>query len=123
LQEEYPVELAPGVDAAKVRVEDFWQISDDVYRLAERLDDDPPADGSALAERARAAGCRDMFPEFTEEDRRRIASDGKIPSYQYWKDRIASGEVAVDTLMNQAGLAAFTADQKALDDRVRGLIQ
>ena len=38
-----------------------------------------------------------------------------------WAARIRAGELAIDTLLNLAGLAAFAADQKALDDRVRSM--
>ena len=51
-----------------------------------------------------------------------IAREGKIPKHASWAQRIAAGDTAADTLLNLAGLASFAADQKALDDRVRGLV-
>jgi hypothetical protein len=52
-------------------------------------------------------------------DRQRIAADGKIPKHEAWAARIAKGELAIDTMLNLAGLASFVADQAALDARIR----
>ena len=51
----------------------------------------------------------------------RIRVDGKIPKHSAWSGRIAEGDQAIDTLLNLAGLASFTQDQAALDDRIRRL--
>ena len=63
-----------------------------------------------------------MFPRLSESDQGAIAADGKIPKHSRWAQRIERGELAVDTLCAAAGLASFTADQGALDDRIRRLI-
>ena len=75
-----------------------------------------------LIDRVHEAGCGDMFPYLSEKDYKLIYDDGKIPNHQRWAQRIASGELAIDTLLNLAGLASFTADQAALDDRIRKII-
>ena len=49
--------------------------------------------------------------------------DGKIPAYATWKDRLASGKVGLDALMNLSALYSFATDQKALDDRIRSQLQ
>jgi transaldolase len=49
--------------------------------------------------------------------------DGKIPVHAKWAKKIRKNKVAIDSLLNQAGLASFTRDQQALDDRVRGIIK
>jgi transaldolase len=56
------------------------------------------------------------------KDKQTIAEDGKIPKHARWEERIAKGQLAVDTLLNLAGLASFTMDQAALDKRILGLI-
>jgi transaldolase len=122
VDEDYEVSLADGVDPNDVRLSALWEVRDEIYRLAEDLDDNPPSEAAALTRRARDLGCGDLFPTLTEADRKRIQKDGKIPSYDYWRDRIQTGEVSVDTIMNFAGLATFTSDQKELDERVAGLI-
>ncbi len=63
-----------------------------------------------------------MFPSLSKEERSFIASDGKIPVYSRWEKRIKEGTIAPDTLLNLAGLASFTVDQKMLDDRIMSII-
>jgi len=71
---------------------------------------------------AHDAGLADMFPVMSIKENERIAAEGKIPVLASWKERVLAGELALDTLLTLAGLASFTADQKQLDDRIRGLI-
>ena len=63
-----------------------------------------------------------MFPVLSDNDLDIISADGKIPVHDKWAERIAKGELAIDTLLNLAGLASFTADQAQLDDRIKSLI-
>ena len=119
---DYPVRLAPGVEARELRLSVAWDVTDTERELGRSLASQPPRTAAELRERAVAVGVRDMFPQLSDSDLARIAQEGKIPRYTSWAARIASGELAVDTLLNAAGLASFTADQKALDDRVRALI-
>ncbi|NMC41987.1 MAG: transaldolase, partial [Bacteroidales bacterium] len=72
--------------------------------------------------RVREAGLGDMFPSLIQEDYNTIMTDGKIPNYNRWASRIATGELAPDTMLNLAGLASFTQDQMALDSRIKKLI-
>jgi transaldolase len=88
--------------------------------LAEDLDRMTPAGLSAFMHQQ---GCGDVFPEFDADDLAAIRADGKIPSLERWRERLESGHVGVDALINAAGLESFALDQKALDDRVRGLIE
>jgi transaldolase len=119
---DYPVRLAPGVDERELRLSVAWEVSDREKELGRSLEAKPPRTAEELRARALGLGIRDLFPQLADTDLARIARDGKIPKYPAWAPRIASGELAVDSLLNLAGLASFTADQKALDDRVRGLI-
>jgi transaldolase len=118
----YEVELNPDVTESQVRIEKLWDVDDTVRAFAESLDENTPANGRELAARARDMGLGDMFPRLSSADLDQIAADGKIPKHERWKERIESGELAVDTLLNLAGLASFAQDQKALDDRIAGLI-
>ena len=52
----------------------------------------------------------------------RVASDGKLPSWSAWRERVAERTASWDGLLTEAGLASFAADQAALDDRIRGLL-
>jgi transaldolase len=64
-----------------------------------------------------------MFPLLSKEEKKLIASDGKIPVHSRWENKIREGKIAPDTLLTLAGLASFTADQEALDQRIRGIIE
>lgn len=120
--EDYRVALASNVDAASVRIDTLWDIDDKYFAFARDLDKNPPRAGNELVQRAHDAGLGEMFPRMSEDDLDTIAADGKIPDFKKWQSRIQSGEVAVDTLMNRAGLAYFASDQAELDKRVTGLI-
>lgn len=120
IHENYEVSM---FDSAKdAHIEKFWSVSDNVLNLAERLSEKLPESGSELIKIAHEEGCEDMFPILTREEKGFIASDGKIPVYSRWENKIREGGIAPDTLLTLAGLASFTSDQKMLDDRIRGII-
>lgn len=118
----YAVKLAPGVDEKRSGVSALWEITDAVEKLAESLVGKPPASPEELVERARESGAGDLLPALGESDLAAIAADGKIPRHSRWADRISRGELSVDALCTAAGLASFTADQAALDNRIRKLL-
>lgn len=103
-------------------IEKLWEVTDKEVKLARELAMNIPKDGKELIRRAHDAGCGDLFPVLSDEDYKIIKTDGKIPPHKQWEKRIASGELAIDTLLNLAGLASFTTDQEALDDRIRKII-
>ncbi len=111
-----------NVPEAEIGAQKLYSVSDREIEFARSLDLQPPASGAELIERAAKAGVGDMFPNFAQADLESIAADGKIPVHEKWAERVREGSLAIDTLLNQAGLASFTADQKAFDDRVRGLL-
>lgn len=116
----YPVDL--NDEAAKYAPEKLWDVSEKEVALALDLDKNCPKSGNELIDRAHEAGCGDLFPYLSERDLKFISDDGKIPLHERWASRIESGELAIDTLLNLAGLASFTSDQAALDDRIRRII-
>jgi transaldolase len=113
-----------GISASckTAHLEKFWSVDDKVLNLAERLAAKVPETGMELIDIAHEEGCGDMFPLLTKEEKSMLASDGKIPVYSRWEDKIKEGKIAPDTLMTLAGLASFTSDQKALDDRILSII-
>lgn len=116
----YPVDL--NEEAVVYHPEKIWNVTNKELELAKSLDADCPKNGSELIARVHAAGCADLFPYLSDRDLQHIAEDGKIPNHARWASRIESGELAIDTLLNLAGLASFTADQAELDDRIRRII-
>ncbi|MGO9410138.1 MAG: transaldolase family protein [Spirochaetia bacterium] len=122
LEESYRVALAPGVDPGKSGLSALWDVTEKEEKLADSLVKQVPGSAQELADRAHELGAGSIFPRVSQQDASFIASDGKIPKHSRWAQRIQAGELAVDALLTAAGLASFTADQKALDDRIRRLI-
>jgi transaldolase len=121
LHENYEVSI---YDSAKdAHIEKFWEVDNKVLKLAERLSAKVPATGSELVHIAHEEGCEDMFPFLTKEEKGFITSDGKIPLHSRWAEKIKEGKIAPDTLLTLAGLASFTSDQQALDQRIKSIIE
>ena len=121
LKEVYPVDLIEG--AEKYFPEKLWEVTDKELELAQSLCDNCPKDGNELIDRVHYAGCSDMFPYLSDYDLQHISEDGKIPKHERWAKRIENGELAIDTLLNLAGLASFTSDQNELDARIERIIK
>ncbi len=121
LNEKYPVDLT--TEAEKYFPEKLWEVSEKELALAQSLSSDCPKDGNELIDRVHAAGCGDMFPYLSNEDLQHISNDGKIPKHSRWAARIESEELAIDTLLNLAGLASFANDQRELDARIERIIK
>jgi transaldolase len=121
MHENYEVSIYDSARGA--HIEKFWAVDDKVLNLAERLSSKVPQTGTELIHLAHEYGCEDMFPLLSKEEKLKIASDGKIPVYNRWEQKIKEEKIAPDTLLTLAGLASFTADQKMLDDRIRSIIE
>jgi transaldolase len=121
-EEEYPIALSDGVDSRAASIDKLWDVSEKELEFAESLDVDTPATGEVVQNRAKKMGCGDMFPVLSEDDFITLSVDGKIPVHGKWDESIRKGEVAIDTLLNIAGLLSFTSDQKALDNRIATII-
>ena len=122
LESEYTVHLNDGIDESDLRLDTLWEISESDRRLTESLTTEVPQTADEVVEKAHDMGAGDLFPKLSDEELTQIADDGKIPKHDIWCDRIKSGELAIDTLLNLAGLASFESDQQALDDRIEKLI-
>ncbi len=119
LDEEYPVNISELGEGT--HIDDFWGVNKRVIRLADTLSEILPVSGDELIARAHDAGCGDMFPFLSDDEKEAIASDGKIPLFSRWEKRLREGSISPDTLLTLAGLASFTADQTMLDDRIRSI--
>ena len=109
--------------AKNAHIEKFWKVDKKVLNLCAKLVSKMPATGVELVHIAHEEGCEDMFPFLSKEEKGFIASDGKIPVHARWEKKIVDGKIAPDTLLTLAGLASFTADQQALDERIRSIIE
>jgi len=121
LHENYDVSIYES--AKNAHIEKFWEVDNKVIKLAEKLTAKLPSTGSELVHIAHDMGCEDLFPFLTKEEKGFISSDGKIPLHSRWAAKISEGKIAPDTLLTLAGLASFTADQQALDQRIQGIIE
>ena len=121
LAEVYPVGI--NAETSVYFPEKLWEVSDKELELAKSLGKNCPQDGNELIDRVHQAGCGDMFPYLSDADLKHIADDGKIPKHERWAKRIANGELAIDTLLNLAGLASFSGDQAQLDERIERIIR
>ncbi len=120
LHENYDINLYESSKDA--HLEKFWEVNDKVISLAERFAAKVPDTASELIHIAHEEGCEDMFPMLSRDEKTSIAADGKIPVHSRWAQKISEGKIAPDTLLSLAGLASFAADQAALDQRIRGII-
>jgi len=121
LHENYEVSM---FDTAKgAGIEKFWEVDSRILSFSERVANKVPVTGQELISIANEEGCGDMFPFLSKEEKGFIASDGKIPVHSRWEKKISEGKIAPDTLLTLAGLASFTADQVALDNRIRSIIE
>jgi len=122
VDEMYEIELNSEVDASEVVIQKLWDVDAKVLEFAKSMDADLPADNNEIITRAKEFGCADIFPVLSQDDLITIAKDGKMPIHKKWASRIKAGELAIDTLLNIAGLASFTHDQLELDERIRKII-
>ena len=119
------VPLASGVTLAQFGGETLWTVPPKFKGAVEdllkkNLDSLKPEDLQTHFEKA---GFGDFLPRWSTADIQTATKDGKIPVYSTWKDRLASGKVGLDALMNLSALYSFATDQKALDDRIRSLLK
>lgn len=120
-------DFQPDVDAKALRslhFETLWDVPQSFRNAVEGLvkkDLDHMA-GAELATYMRQNGAADIFPEYSTTDIDTIRKDGKIPNLERWRARLESGAVGLDSLFNASALQSFATDQKALDDRIRGLL-
>ncbi len=121
---DYVPAWADGVDAEAEGLEALWRV-DDAFRAAcDRLAELDPARTTAeeLVELLHASGQGGIFPRWTADELAAVAAEGKLPKRERWQGAVAAGRCGLDALFTVAGLLAFTQDQAALDERIRGLV-
>ncbi len=114
-----PIELYDNINIEQIGLNKFWTITKEEFKIAQYLSQNIPSSGKELERFLHDNGCRDIFPILSEDEHNIIDTDGKIPVYKHWDKKIKEKTIGIDTLLNQAGLAAFKADQQALDNRIR----
>jgi len=124
LEVDLPVAWAEGLSERTVGAHVLWEVTERDRALARRAGAElgVQATDQDLLTLARDAGFTDLFPRWRREDWEVIRADGKIPSWSRWREALTSGRIALDALMNAAGLMSFVEDQAALDRRVMALV-
>ena len=117
--------LREGVSAERIGLDTLWHVDLDLVECVDEVlqnhpDQFRPAD---LVDFFHDRGCGDVFPRWTEDQIALSAAEGKIPRLENWQDALGSGEIGLDSLMNLAGLNSFTADQRAMDDRIETVLR
>jgi len=124
VDEEPEVNLAPGVDAKALTIPSLWDVPA-AFKAATmelaKLDPSQLAPDSVRGHFAKK-GFPGLLPDWSDEDVRAAREDGKIPKLDRWKERLATGEIALDALMNLSALMSFATDQAAMDERIMGLL-
>jgi len=121
---DYEPTFADGADPAAAGLETLWDVDAALVACVDALEaeDLGAMSPEALVTFFHDHGCGDVLPRWSAEEIATSAAEGKIPTLANWGDALAAGRIGLDALMNLAGLNAFTADQKAMDDRVAGLL-
>lgn len=112
----------PLSDNFKV-LEHLWTVPDTFIDTALLIERQRPQSADELTGILDDNGFGDIFPKFADIDLTQIAADGKIPVHSRWEAPIGAKRYGIDTLLTEAGLASFTADQAQLDQRIISLIK
>lgn len=125
VDEPYQPPLNSDVDPISLRIDSLWQVNDDLVACVddleqENLDTFTPQDLVAFFH---DHGCGDFMVDWTDQQIATSKAEGKIPKLDNWREQLASGNIALDSLMNLAGLNSFIGDQKAMDERVRDVLR
>jgi len=120
---EYSLSLKPGCDPGTTGLKTLWDLDEGLREAVDTLEERAPLEGpGVLVDVFHRHGLGDLFPRWSRQDVQSSAEEGKIPSLERWGARLADGSIGLDALMNLAGLNRFRAAQKAMDDRVRGVL-
>ena len=121
LDDDLKVSVADGVAAVPC----LWEVPDAFKSMALALGAKGADALSPEQLRAElgAAGFPGFMPAWSNDDLGLAQTDGKIPVLAHWQERLASGEIGLDALMNLSALMSFATDQAAMDERIGGLIR
>ena len=124
IENDPPIDLAAGVTFDDFNASTLWEVPDEfkfcVDKLLEKgINNLTPHD---IQNHFAESGFEDFLPRWSDEDIKTISTDGKIPVYEKWKDRLANGKIGMDALMNISAFYSFASDQKKLDDRIKSFL-
>ncbi len=118
LNEEFPVSVNEDVDTDTFDLSKLWDVTKRERNLAQKAILSPPENADELRKIAVENEVPDLFPELSAEEWEQVHEDGKIPKLDRWVTRLGDGDLALDSLMNFAGMASFIQSQNELDQRI-----
>jgi transaldolase len=122
---DYSPGLAKHVDREAIRLNTLWDIGDELVACLDALDreDIDSLTTDDLIDFFKGHSCADVLVRWSESQIETSTTEGKIPKLENWRDALADKSIGLDSLMNLAGLRSFATDQKAMDDRVRQVLE
>jgi transaldolase len=125
LDQDFVPEINDDVDPEEIGLDTLWLINEELVRCVDALGDEDldDFDAESLVDFFEARGCSDFLVRWSNTEIATSAQEGKIPKLSHWADALADRSIGLDSLMNLAGLNAFTADQKQMDDHVRQVLR
>jgi transaldolase len=122
---DYTVGVSSAGDIEKYGLNMLWEVPDRLIRCIDKLekDDLEKYTSDRLIDFFRENGCGDLMVRWSDRQIETSMKEGKIPRLENWMDALSEKKIGLDSLMNLAGLCSFTADQKAMDDRVRSVLK
>ncbi|MFP4354843.1 MAG: transaldolase family protein [Phycisphaerae bacterium] len=114
----YEPRLSDRADEAGI--ETLWLIDENVRNACDALEaeDLDLLTAADLVKHFQQHGAGNLLIDWSDQQIETSAAEGKIPKLENWKGPLSDGSIGLDALMNLAGLNAFRADQKAMDDKV-----
>jgi transaldolase len=122
-------DYAPGinrdVDPKRIELDTLWHVNDELVACVDALEREhlDSCTRDKLVDFFAAHGCSDFLVRWSDTEIATSAREGKIPRLENWAERLADRSIGLDSLMNLAGLNSFIADQKEMDDHVKGVLQ
>jgi transaldolase len=118
---EYQPTFADGVDPEASGINLLWHVPLGIEKAVAEVASRKHTTGPELLADLEVNGLGGALPAWSEADVAKATQDGKIPFFADWAERIASGAIGLDAVMNLSGLCSFASDQKAMDERISGL--
>jgi len=119
LNEDHRVSIDDAVDTETFDVSKLWDVTKRERNLAQKAILNPPSDADELRKMAVENEVPDLFPDLSADEWEQVHEGGKVPQLDRWTNRLAQGDLALDSLMNFAGMSSFIQSQKELDARIR----
>jgi transaldolase len=122
---DYPLGLNKEVSPDSVGLNTLWEVNDKLIDCIDDLENED-IDGftpDGLLDYFETHQCHDLLIRWSKEQIATSAKEGKIPRLENWSRSLADKSIGLDSLMNLAGLNSFSADQRAMDDRIRKVLK